>query len=91
MICHVAPNQPHFLVQYVHFWVRSLCQELIIQYQAKYEKDIECGGGYVKAGPRVGMESHWVEAIEDSEKNIEQNGGIITQWFHKLPISSNDI
>eukprot|EP00439_Symbiodinium_sp_Y106_P074772 s283_g14.t1 len=23
-------------------------KELIIQYQAKYEKDIECGGGYVK-------------------------------------------
>eukprot|EP00811_Abedinium_folium_P034794 NODE_7646_length_1561_cov_8.200837.p1 GENE.NODE_7646_length_1561_cov_8.200837~~NODE_7646_length_1561_cov_8.200837.p1 ORF type:complete len:389 (+),score=124.97 NODE_7646_length_1561_cov_8.200837:102-1268(+) len=28
-------------------------KELIIQYQAKYEKDIECGGGYVKLGPRV--------------------------------------
>merc|ERR1719247_3979977 len=23
-------------------------KELIIQYQAKYEKDVECGGGYVK-------------------------------------------
>merc|ERR1712070_502230 len=28
-------------------------KELIIQYQAKYEKDIECGGGYVKVGPKV--------------------------------------
>merc|ERR1711953_1118881 len=28
-------------------------KELIIQYQAKYEKDIECGGGYVKIGPKV--------------------------------------
>merc|ERR1712048_1377480 len=26
---------------------------LIIQYQAKYEKDIECGGGYVKIGPKM--------------------------------------
>merc|ERR1711988_505834 len=26
---------------------------LIIQYQAKYEKDIECGGGYVKVGPKM--------------------------------------
>merc|ERR1712160_207134 len=26
-------------------------KNLIIQYQAKYEKDIECGGGYVKIGP----------------------------------------
>merc|ERR1711990_1164249 len=25
----------------------------IIQYQAKYEKDIECGGGYVKIGPKM--------------------------------------
>merc|ERR1712238_246181 len=24
-----------------------------IQYQAKYEKDIECGGGYLKIGPKV--------------------------------------
>merc|ERR1711953_876415 len=24
----------------------------IIQYQAKYEKDIECGGGYIKVGPK---------------------------------------
>merc|ERR1719298_252686 len=28
-------------------------QTLIIQYQAKYEKDIECGGGYVKVGPKM--------------------------------------
>merc|ERR1712060_585310 len=28
-------------------------KELIIQYQAKYEKDIECGGGYVKLGPKM--------------------------------------
>ena len=28
-------------------------QDLIIQYQAKYEKDIECGGGYVKVGPKM--------------------------------------
>jgi len=26
---------------------------LIIQYQAKYEKDVECGGGYVKVGPKM--------------------------------------
>jgi len=28
-------------------------KELIVQYQAKYEKDIECGGGYLKIGPKV--------------------------------------
>merc|ERR1712125_271198 len=28
-------------------------KELIIQYQAKYEKDIECGGGYLKMGPKM--------------------------------------
>merc|ERR1712224_258708 len=28
-------------------------KDLIIQYQAKYEKDIECGGGYVKVGPKM--------------------------------------
>merc|ERR1712151_1171249 len=27
--------------------------DLIIQYQAKYEKDVECGGGYVKVGPKM--------------------------------------
>jgi len=27
-------------------------KELIIQYQAKYEKDVECGGGYLKIGPK---------------------------------------
>jgi len=27
-------------------------KEVIIQYQAKYEKDVECGGGYVKVGPK---------------------------------------
>eukprot|EP00928_Gymnodinium_smaydae_P068133 TRINITY_DN511_c0_g1_i1.p1 TRINITY_DN511_c0_g1~~TRINITY_DN511_c0_g1_i1.p1 ORF type:complete len:457 (-),score=120.17 TRINITY_DN511_c0_g1_i1:69-1385(-) len=26
--------------------------ELIIQYQAKYEKDLGCGGGYLKVGPK---------------------------------------
>jgi len=28
-------------------------KELIVQYQAKYEKDVECGGGYVKVGPKM--------------------------------------
>merc|ERR1712203_599249 len=28
-------------------------KELIIQYQAKYEKDVECGGGYVKIGAKM--------------------------------------
>merc|ERR1719298_342156 len=28
-------------------------KNLIVQYQAKYEKDIECGGGYLKIGPKV--------------------------------------
>merc|ERR1712151_1157495 len=28
-------------------------KELILQYQAKYEKDIECGGGYFKVGPKM--------------------------------------
>merc|ERR1712085_81582 len=28
-------------------------KELIVQYQAKYEKDVECGGGYMKIGPKV--------------------------------------
>merc|ERR1711979_108797 len=28
-------------------------KELIIQYQAKYEKDVECGGGYMKIGPKL--------------------------------------
>jgi len=28
-------------------------KELIVQYQAKYEKDIECGGGYLKIGPKM--------------------------------------
>merc|ERR1719469_1568972 len=28
-------------------------KELIVQYQAKYEKDVECGGGYVKLGPKM--------------------------------------
>merc|ERR1711865_1206430 len=27
-------------------------KDVIIQYQAKYEKDVECGGGYVKIGPK---------------------------------------
>merc|ERR1719437_54894 len=29
-------------------------KELVIQYQAKYEKDVECGGGYLKIGPKLG-------------------------------------
>merc|ERR1712190_648375 len=28
-------------------------KELIIQYQAKYEKDMECGGAYRKIGPEM--------------------------------------
>merc|ERR1711976_193020 len=28
-------------------------KDLIIQYQAKYEKDVECGGGYMKIGPKI--------------------------------------
>merc|ERR1712084_102152 len=28
-------------------------KDLIIQYQAKYEKDVECGGGYFKLGPKL--------------------------------------
>jgi len=28
-------------------------KELIVQYQVKYEKDIECGGGYLKIGPKM--------------------------------------
>merc|ERR1712186_169267 len=28
-------------------------KDLILQYQAKYEKDVECGGGYLKAGPKM--------------------------------------
>merc|ERR1712190_70295 len=27
-------------------------KQVIIQYQAKYEKDVECGGGYLKIGPK---------------------------------------
>jgi len=27
-------------------------KDLIVQYQAKYEKDVECGGGYLKLGPK---------------------------------------
>merc|ERR1712039_81098 len=28
-------------------------KDVIIQYQAKYKKDVECGGGYVKIGPKM--------------------------------------
>merc|ERR1719465_347931 len=28
-------------------------KDLIIQYQAKYEKDVECGGGHMKIGPKL--------------------------------------
>ena len=27
-------------------------KELYIQYQVKYDKDLECGGGYLKIGPK---------------------------------------
>jgi len=33
-------------------------KDLIVQYQAKYDKDVECGGGYIKIGPKM----------EDAEK-----------------------
>merc|ERR1719440_1436202 len=32
-------------------------KDLFIQYQAKYEKDVECGGGYVKIGPKMDDQS----------------------------------
>merc|ERR1711990_1185776 len=32
-------------------------KELIVQYQEKYEKDIECGGGYLKIGPKMSDQS----------------------------------
>merc|ERR1711959_546866 len=32
-------------------------KELIVQYQAKYEKDVECGGGYLKIGPKMDGQS----------------------------------
>merc|ERR1719148_59799 len=35
------------------FFGSSAGKELIVQYQAKYEKDVECGGGYVKLGPKM--------------------------------------
>ena len=28
-------------------------KDLIVQYQVKYEKDVECGGGYLKIGPKM--------------------------------------
>ncbi len=28
-------------------------KDLIVQYTAKYDKDVECGGGYVKLGPKM--------------------------------------
>merc|ERR1712226_1601123 len=28
-------------------------KDLIVQYQVKYEKDVECGGGYIKVGPKL--------------------------------------
>jgi len=28
-------------------------KDLIVQYQVKYEKDVECGGGYLKMGPKM--------------------------------------
>merc|ERR1711959_298043 len=28
-------------------------RDVIVQYQAKYEKDVECGGGYLKIGPKL--------------------------------------
>merc|ERR1719148_476400 len=35
------------------FFGSSAGKELIVQYQAKYEKDVECGGGYMKLGPKM--------------------------------------
>merc|ERR1712083_522080 len=32
---------------------RNAGKQLIIQYQAKYEKDVECGEGYLKIGPKL--------------------------------------
>merc|ERR1712025_1424841 len=34
-------------------------KDLIIQYQAKYEKDVECGGGYMKIGPKLADGTTW--------------------------------
>merc|ERR1711937_227149 len=34
-------------------------KDLVIQYQAKYEKDVECGGGYVKVGPKLEDPKTW--------------------------------
>merc|ERR1712045_1077001 len=34
-------------------------KDLIIQYQAKYEKDVECGGGYLKVGPKMSDGKTW--------------------------------
>merc|ERR1740130_2152448 len=28
-------------------------KEMIVQYQVKYERDVECGGGYLKMGPKM--------------------------------------
>jgi len=39
-------------------------KELIIQYQAKYEKDIECGGGYLKIGPKMADQTKFGDPTE---------------------------
>merc|ERR1711920_997668 len=31
----------------------NMGKDLILQYQVKYEKDVECGGGYFKVGPKM--------------------------------------
>ena len=33
-------------------WACEAVKDLIVQYQAKYEKDVECGGRYLKTGPK---------------------------------------
>merc|ERR1711959_183868 len=39
-------------------------KDVIIQYQAKYEKDVECGGGYVKVGPKLADRTTFGDPIE---------------------------
>merc|ERR1712166_430126 len=39
-------------------------KELIIQYQAKYEKDVECGGGYLKIGPKMADQTKFGDPTE---------------------------
>merc|ERR1711988_1980679 len=39
-------------------------KELIVQYQAKYEKDVECGGGYLKIGPKMADQTKFGDPTE---------------------------